>query len=181
MEHRETPSVYGLMAEFVSPSTLLHATERVYAEGYRKFDAYTPTPIHGLAEAMGFHRSPVALVVLIGGLVGAAGGFGLCYFMAALSYVHNIGGRPIFSWPSFIPITFETAVLTASFCAVIGMLAMNGLPRPYHPVFNVPRFALATHNRFFLCIEAVDEKFDLDRTTAFLLDCGATEVTVVQP
>lgn len=181
MERSEPAGVYGLMAEYNTPGALLRATERVYAEGYSRFDAYTPTPIHGLAEAMGFHRSPVALVVLIGGLAGAAGGFALCYFMTALTYVHNVGGRPIFSWPAYIPITFETGVLTAAFCAVIGMLAMNGLPRPYHPVFNAPRFALATHDRFFLCIEAKDEKFDLDRTTALLLDTGATEVAVVQP
>ena len=171
--------LHGVMAEFQNPAELLEATHRAYAAGYREMDAYTPLPIHGLAEALGFHKTGVPLAVLIGGLAGAAGGFGLCYFMAALTYVHNIGGRPIFSWPSFIPITFETTVLLASFAAVFGMLIMNGLPMPYHPVFNVPRFALASDDRFFLCIEATDPKFDISGTRAFLESLGAYEVSDV--
>jgi hypothetical protein len=175
-----TPSnVYGLMAEFHTSDELLSAAQRAYEEGYRRMDAYSPQPVHGLAEAIGMRRTAVSLVVLIGGLAGAAGGFGLCHYMSQIAYPHNIGGRPLFSWPSYIPVTFETAVLLASFCAVIGMLAMNGLPRPYHPVFNNPRFDRASHDRFFLCIEAADGKFDSGRTRAFLESLKPYEVAVV--
>jgi hypothetical protein len=172
-------TVYGLMAEFRTSDELLLAAERAHQEGYRRMDAYSPMPIHGLAEAIGVRFTAVPLVVLIGGLTGAATGFGLCHYMSQIAYAHNIGGRPLFSWPSYIPVTFETAVLFASFSAVIGMLAMNGLPRPYHPVFNVSRFDRASHDRFFLCIEAADEKFHPERTREFLESLNPYEVTVV--
>ena len=182
MTHDLPPGVrelYGLMAEFANPDQLVHAAERVYAEGYRDIDAYAPTPIHGLAEAVGMRSTKVSMVVLIGGLIGACTGFGLCFFMAALAYVHNTGGRPVNSWPAWIPITFEVTVLLGSFSAVLGMLIMNGLPRPYHPVFNVPSFVRASDDRFFLCVEATDPKFDLEATADLLHRLDAYEVTEV--
>ncbi|MBI1898557.1 MAG: DUF3341 domain-containing protein [Acidobacteria bacterium] len=178
-ENGNEPAVYGLLAEFDTPDQLLAATRAAYDAGFRKIDAYSPLPVHGLAEAVGFHKTRVSLVVLIGALCGAAFGYGLQYFMVALSYVHNVGGRPIHSWPSFIPVTFETSVLFASIFAVVGMLAMNGLPKPYNALFNAPRFGLASDDRFFLCIESRDPKFELDGTREFLESLNAYEVTVV--
>ncbi len=152
-----------------------------HAEGYRRIDAYTPFPIEGLAEAIGFHYNRLPLLVLIGGLAGAAGGFGLQYWVAAITYPINVGGRPFNSWPSFIPVTFEMTILLAALTAVLGLLALNGLPMPYHPVFNVPRFALATRDRFFLCIEATDPRFDREGTRRFLEGLGPREVSEVVP
>lgn len=171
--------LYGLMAEFVSPEEVLHAAEAAHAAGYRHMDAYSPSPVHGLSEAIGYRHTKVPLVVLIGGLTGACFGFGLCYYMTVLAYAHNTGGKPLNSWPAYIPITFECTVLFAAFSAVIGMLTMNGLPRPYHPVFNAPRFSQVNVDRFFLCIEARDPKFDLQATRQFLLNQHAYEVTEV--
>jgi hypothetical protein len=171
--------LYGLMAEFATPGEIVRASEKAYSEGYRRMDAYSPMPVHGLDEAIGFRKNHVPLVVLIGALIGAAGGYGICWYMVAVPYVHNIGGRPIHSWPAFIPITFETTVLFASLFAVVGMIFMNGLPRPYHPVFNAPRFDRASHDRFFLCIEARDPKFHLEETRAFLRGLEPFEVTEV--
>jgi hypothetical protein len=170
---------YGMMAEFETPAEIVRASEKAYSAGYRQMDAYSPMPIHGLDEAIGFRNNHVALVVLIGAVIGAVAGYGLCYFMVAIPYVHNIGGRPIHSWPAFVPITFETTVLFASLFAVVGMILMNGLPRPYHPVFNSPRFHRATHDRFFLCIEASDPKFHLEETREFLQSLEPFEVTEV--
>jgi hypothetical protein len=174
-----TRRVWGLLAEFGTPEELLKATRQAYEAGYRNMDAYTPMPIHGLGEALGMRRTGVPPVVLCGGLLGAATGFGLGYFMTAIPYVHNVGSRPVFSWPSYIPITFEVGVLFASFAAVIGMLAMNGLPRPYHAVFNHPRFERASEDRFFLGIEARDPLFELEKTRSFLQSLGAWEVSEV--
>jgi Protein of unknown function (DUF3341) len=171
--------LHGLLAEFATPDQLLRASRRVYEEGYRRIDAYSPVPVHGLAEAMGFRRNLVPLVVLIAAVCGGIFGYWLQYFMAALSYVHNVGGRPIHSWPSFVPVTFELTVLTASVVGVIGMFAMNGLPRPYHPVFNAPRFDRASQDRYFLSIEAVDPKFDLDATRDFLYSLDPYDVVAV--
>jgi hypothetical protein len=171
--------VYGLMAEFATPEEIVHAAENAYSSGYRKMDAYSPMPVHGLDEAIGFRKNYVPLVVLIGAILGAAAGYGLCVFMVAVPYVHNVGARPIISWPAFIPVTFETTVLFASLFAVVGMILMNGLPRPYHPVFNAPRFDRASHDRFFLCIEASDPKFHIDETRAFLQGLNPFEVTEV--
>jgi hypothetical protein len=173
-------SLYGLMAEFDSPQHLVEAAEQTRAAGYRKVDAYTPFPIEELAEALGHHHSKVPLLVLGGGIAGCLGGLGLQYWVSAIAYPLNIGGKPYWSWPAFIPVTFETTVLLAAFAAVLGMLALNGLPQPYHPVFNVPRFALASRDRYFLCIEAADPQFDRDATRAFLLGLAATEVTDVE-
>jgi hypothetical protein len=172
---------YGLLAEFEAPEDLVSAAERAYADGYRHMDAHTPFPVHGLAEAIGFHTNRVPLLVLIGGIVGAGVGFFSQYWASVIDYPINVGGRPLNSWPAFIPITFEVTILVAALTAVLGMLALNGLPQPYHPVFNAPRFALATRDRFFLCIEATDPRFDPAATRKFLEDLGAKEVTDVEP
>ncbi len=172
----KTVPLYGLLAEFERPEEVVSAAQKAYAEGYRKMDTYTPQPVEGLAEAIGFHHTRFPLLVLIGGVVGASAGFSMQYWMAAVDYAMNIGGRPLNSWPSFVPITFEMTVLVAALTAVLGMLGMNGLPMPYHPVFNAPNFELASRNRFFLCIEARDPKFDRVATRKFLESLGAREV-----
>lgn len=181
METKKEPQLYGLLAEFDTPSQVTEAARRTYAEGYRKIDAYSPFPIEELSEAIGFHRTKLPVLVFIGGVLGALGGFMMQYYLSAIEYPLNVGGRPLLSWPSFIPITFETTILLASFTAVFGMLFLNGLPQPYHPVFNVPSFALASRDRFFLLIETVDPKFDAQATRQFLLGLGAREVSDVQP
>jgi hypothetical protein len=174
-------SLYGLMAEFESAADLLAAARRAFEEGYRRMDAYSPFPVHGLAEALGFERTRVPLLVLIGGLAGGIGGYYLQYWISVIDYPLNVGGRPFHSWPAFIPVTFELTVLAAALAAVLGMLALNGLPRPYHPVFNVPAFAQATRNRFFLCIEAADPRFDASRTKRFLEGLRPQAVFEVEP
>ena len=173
------PDVYGLMAEFEDPNTLVAATHRAYAEGYRRMDAYSPYPIEELHEALGGHHTRLPLIVLIGGMFGGLGGYALQYWTQAIAYPINVGGRPYHSWPAYIPVTFECTILAAALSAVLGMVALNGLPMPYHPVFNVPRFALASRNRFFLCIEARDPKFDVERTRRFLETLEPREVTTV--
>jgi hypothetical protein len=160
--------VYGLLAEFETPTQLVEATRRAYAEGYRKMDAYSPFPIEEVADALGFHKTRVPLVVLVGGILGGVSGYVLQWWINTISYPLNVGGRPYHSWPSFIIVTFEMTVLFAGLAALFGMLALNGLPMPYHPVFNVARFAMATRDRFFLCIESSDPKFDRAGTRAFL-------------
>jgi hypothetical protein len=174
------PRVHGLMAEFEDPTSLVAAANRAHEEGYRRMDAYSPFPIEELHEALGEHHSRLPLLVLIGGLVGCIGGYGLQYWVAVIAYPINVGGKPFHSWPAFIPVTFECTILAAALSAVLGMLALNGLPMPYHPVFNVPRFALASRNRFFLLIEARDPKFDLDGTRAFLTSLASREVSTVE-
>ena len=160
--------LYGLMAEFDKPEELLRAAREAYKAGYRNMDAYSPSEIDGVAEAIGFTKTRVPLVVLIGGIVGAGTAYLMQYYSAVRDYPLNVGGRPLHSWPSFIPITFELTVLFAAFAAVIGMLAMNRLPKPYHPVFNTPEFKLASQTRFFLCLEASDTQFDLRSARHFL-------------
>jgi hypothetical protein len=161
-------SIYGLMAEFDSASDLVAAAERTREAGYKKIDAYSPFPVEGLAEAIGFHHNLVPLITLIGGIVGGTTGFLMQYWMSAVSYPTNIGGKPYNSWPAFIVITFEMTILFAAVSAVLGMLALNGLPMPYHPVFNVPRFAFATKDRFFLIVFSSDVKYDAAATRRFL-------------
>jgi len=172
--------LYGLMAEFETPTDVVEAARSAYEDGYRRMDAYSPYPIEELSEAIGFHKNHLPLIVLIGGIVGCLGGFALCYWASAIAYPLNIGGRPLNSWPAFIPVTFECTILVAALSAVFGMLALNGLPQPYHPVFNVPRFELASRNHFFLCIEARDPRFDREATRAFLESLGPSEVTDVE-
>ena len=171
--------LYGILAEFDHPEDVLAAAHKTYAAGYRRMDAYSPMPIHGLSEAIGFHKTRLPLLVLIGGLTGCAAGFGLQYWSSVIEYPLNIGGRPVNSWPAFIPVTFETTILFAALTAVFGMLALNGLPTPYHPVFNAPNFLMASRNRFFLCIEARDPKFDPAAVREFLKSLGPREVTDV--
>ncbi len=173
--------MYGLLAEFEEPEALLEAARRAYEAGFRKLDAYSPFPLEGLAESIGVRRTRVSLIVLIGGILGCLTGFGLQYWISVIDYPLNVGGRPYNSWPSFIPVTFELTVLFAATAAVVGMLALNGLPMPYHPVFNVPRFALASRDRFFLCIESADAKFDAAATRQFLESLHAHEVSEVEP
>jgi hypothetical protein len=160
--------IYGLIAEFETAEQILEATRRAREQGYRRMDAYTPYPVEGLAIELGLERTRVPMVVLIGGIVGAAAGYFMQYWAMAIDYPLNVGGKPYNSWPAFIPITFELMVLVAAFAAILGMFFLNGLPQPYHPVFNVPRFARASQDRFFLCIEATDLRFDPVRTRTFL-------------
>ena len=174
------PRLYGLMAEFDEPTTLVHAARRTHDEGYRRIDAYSPFPIEELTDAIGFHHTKLPLIVLIGGIAGCVGGFSLCYWVSTIVYPLNIGGRPLNSWPAFIPVTFECTILLAALAAVLGMLALNGLPEPYHPVFNVPSFEQASRNKFFLCIEAVDRLFEEEKTREFLKGLGASEVNDVE-
>jgi hypothetical protein len=171
--------LYGLMAEFDNPTDVVTATREAWDAGYRRINAYSPYPIEELSEALHFHTR-LPLIVLIGGIIGAVGGYLMQYYVAVINYPLNVGGRPYHSWPSFIPITFETTVLCAAFAAVFGMLALNKLPQPYHPVFNVERFALATRDRFFLVIEADDPMFDPEETRMFLSSLSPREVTDVE-
>jgi hypothetical protein len=178
--HESGPPTYGLMAEFPSAEALIAAAHQVHEAGYQKVDAFTPYPIEAVSEALGLPPSKMPLIVLIGGLLGGFGGYMLQFWSQVIRYPMNIGGRPIHSWPSFIVPTFECTILGASLAAVVGMIAINGLPMPYHPVFNVPRFALASRDKFFLVIEAVDPKFDSDATRRFLAGLSATEVSDVE-
>ena len=174
-------SLYGLMAEFETPEEILAASHKAYAQGYRKMDAYTPFPVEGLNEAIGFHRHEMPLLVLLGGIFGCVGGYLLQVWAMVWSYPLNVGGRPLNSWPAFVPVTFELTILCAGLAAVLGMLALNGLPMPYHPVFNVPRFALATRSRFFLCIQARDRLYDVEKTKEFLKSLKPVDVYDVEP
>jgi hypothetical protein len=172
--------LYGLMAEFETPEQLVHAAEAAHHEGYRKMDAYSPLPIEELHHAMHIPDSPLPKFVLGAGIMGMFCGFGLLYWIAAITYPLNVGGRPYNSWPAFIPITFEVTVLMAGLTTLATLLFLCGFPMPYHPVFNVPRFKHASRDRFFLCIEAEDAKFDLQRTKEFLHTLHAHEVAEVE-
>jgi Protein of unknown function (DUF3341) len=162
------PLTYGLMAEFDTPEQLLAAAERAYAEGFRNMDAYTPFPVEGLADAIGFRKTAVPLIVLIGALLGTSSAYLLQWWINVIAYPINIGGRQLNSWPAFMVVCFELTILFGGITAVVAMLALNGLPLPYHPVFNSERFEGASRDKFFLCIEATDPRFDLDGTQQFL-------------
>ena len=172
--------LHGVMAEFESPAALIEAARQAREAGYRKMDAYTPYPIEELAHALALPRTKLPLLVFAGGALGCATGLAMQWFATTVHYPINVGGRPLASWPSYVPITFELTVLFAALFAVLGMLALNGLPMPYHPVFNVPRFALASGDLFFLCIDAGDPLFDPEKTKAFLLSLGGREITEVE-
>jgi hypothetical protein len=174
------PPVYGLLAEFHTPAEVIEAAEQVHHAGYRQVDAYSPYPIEALSEALGFHRSPLPKLVLAGGVLGLLLGYGLEYWVSVIDYPLNIGGRPLHSWPAFIPPAFETTILFAAGAAVLGMLGLNRLPEPYHPLFNVPGFAMASRDKFFICVEATDPKFDRAATRTFLEGLGASEVSEVE-
>jgi Protein of unknown function (DUF3341) len=171
---------HGLMAEFATPEQILEATRRAHQAGYRVMDAYTPYPVEGLPEELDLPRTRVPFVVLVGGLVGAGAGYFMQYWAMALDYPVNVAGKPLNSWPAFIPITFEMMVLVAAFAAILGMFFLNGLPEPYHPVFNVPAFARASQDRFFLCIESADPKFNPQATRTFLESLQPLEISVVE-
>ena len=177
----DAATVYGLMAEFDTPDGLVAAAEKTRLAGYRQIDAYSPIPIEELNEALGLRRTRLPKLVFLGGLLGGLGGYSLEYWSQAIAYPINIGGRPFHSWPHFIPVTFETTVLGAALTAFVGMWALNKLPQPYHPVFNVPAFARASTDRFFLCIEAADPRFELDATRRFLEGLHPVGVSEVAP
>jgi hypothetical protein len=164
----KTTPTYGMMAEFDSATALVAAARKTHEAGYRKIDAYSPFPVEELAEAIGFHTNRVALVTLIGAIIGGLSGYLMQYWISVIDYPVNIGGRPEHSWPSFIVITFEMTILFGGISAVFGMLALNGLPMPYHPVFNVPRFAMATKDRFFLIVFSTDAKYKPAEVRQFL-------------
>ena len=169
MSHAQlSPAIYGILAEFDSSTDLVYAAKAAYAAGYRKMDAYSPFPIEEASDAIGFHKSRVPLIVLLGGLLGGLSGFGLQYWINVISYPLNIGGKPYDSWPAFIVPTFEMTILFAGLAGVFGMFALNGLPMPYHPLFNVDRFSAVTRDKFFLCVEAADPKFDVVDTQRFM-------------
>ena len=176
-----SPSLYGLMAEFATPTALVQAAERARLEGYRQMDAYSPIPIEELNEALGLRRTRLPILVFLGGLLGGIAGYSLEYWTQAIAYPLNVGGRPFNSWPQYIPVTFETTVLGAALSAFVGMWALNKLPMPYHPVFNVPAFARASRDRFFLCIETTDPRFDRYQTAKFLESLHPVGVSEVAP
>ena len=171
--------IYGVMAEFHNPTALVNAARAAREKGYRKLDAYSPFPIEELSEALHLHKNKLPLIVLIGGLSGALTGYLLQYYITVWNFPINVGGRPLHSWPAYIVITFELTILFSAIFSVLGLLALCGLPMPYHPVFNVPRFALATRNRFFLCIESSDPLFDHDDVCRFLETLEPKEVSEV--
>jgi Protein of unknown function (DUF3341) len=175
---RSTP-IYGLMAEFDSPTELVVAARKTYAAGYKKIDAYSPFPVEELADAIGFRHNGVPAVVLVGGILGCLSGYLLQWWISVVSYPVNVGGRPYHSAPSFIVVTFETTILCAVLAAVFGMLALNGLPMPYHPVFNVPRFRFATKDRFFLIVFSSDPKYTSTGTRAFLESLAPRSISEV--
>jgi hypothetical protein len=171
--------IYGLMAEFDNPTALVNAAKAAREEGYRKLDAYSPFPIEELTDALHLHKNKLPLIVLIGGICGGLTGYLLQYYVTVWYFPINIAGRPLHSWPAYIIITFEMTILFAALSTVLGLLGLCGLPMPYHPTFNVPRFALASRNRFFLCIESTDPLFDHDKTCQFLETLEPREVSEV--
>jgi len=180
VHHRHQPPLYGMMAEFEGPNELIHAARKTYEAGYRRINGYSPYPIEELSEAIGFTHSRLPLIVFIGGLLGGIGGFLMQYWIEVINYPINVGGKPYNSWPAFIPITFECTVLVAAFSAVLGMLVLNKLPQPYHPVFNAPNFALATRDRFFLVVEASDQKYNHEQVMVLLKTFNPIEVIDVE-
>lgn len=176
MSHSKEPELYGVVAEFADANAILSAATKAHEAGYRTMDAYSPVPVHGLDEALGRKRSKLAWMVFCGGLTGCLAGFGMQVWMAHIDYPWNVGGRPTFSWPAFIPVTFECTILFSAITAVFGMFGLNGLPRPHHPIFNTPNFDRSTLDHYFLCIEAKDARFDEGAVTEFLKGLGPEAV-----
>lgn len=174
------PKLHGIVGEFSSADALVTAAAAAHHEGYKAMDAYSPVPIEELHHAMGLPNTKLPALVLCGAIIGGLSGFALENWVSIVAYPLNIGGKPLYSWPAFIPVTYECTILGAALTAVIGMITLNGLPQPYHPIFNAKRFALASRDRFFLCIEATDQKFDLQHTRTFLERIGAREVMTVE-
>jgi len=179
--HTLPPAIYGLMAEFDDPSALVAAAKRAHEAGYRKLDTFSPFPVEEAWEAIGHHDQRLSLIVLCGGIAGLLTGIGLQEWVHQLAYPINIAGKPLNSWPQYIPVTFELTILFASISAVLGMIILNGLPQPYHPAFNVPRFEHATRDKFFLLVESDDPKFDRQRTLEFLKGLHPSEINEVEP
>ncbi len=173
------PAIHGIMAEFDTAEALIAAATRAHREGYRQMDAYSPFPVEELTEALGHPHTRLPLLVLVAGCLGAFLGFVSQYYVTVIDYPLNVGGRPLNSWPAYIPITFEVTILFAALTAVVAMVALNRLPMPYHPVFNVPAFARASRDGFFLCIEADDARFDREGTRQFLESLEPREVSEV--
>jgi hypothetical protein len=183
MSHAAAPTgpvLYGLLGEFDTADALVKAAAAATNEGYKAMDAYSPVPIEELHHAMHLPNTKLPALVFCGALTGALLGFALENWVSIVAYPLNVGGKPLYSWPAFIPVTYECTILGAALTAVFGMLALNGLPQPYHPVFNAKRFALASRDKFFLCIEATDKKFDPTQTRTFLERIGAREVSTVE-
>jgi len=179
--HTLPPAVYGLLAEFDDPRSLVAAAKRTYAAGYRKIDTFSPYPIEEAWEAIGHHDGRLSFIVLAGGITGLLSGIGLQEWVHQIAYPMNIAGKPLNSWPQFVPVCFELTILFAALSAVIGMIVLNGLPQPYHPAFNVERFERASRDKFFLIVESDDPKFDRQQTAEFLKGLHATEVNEVEP
>ncbi len=176
----QTDQLYGLIAEFTTPDEVLEAARKTYAAGFRSIDAYSPIFVEGLSEAIGFEKTRLPLIVMIGAILGGLTGFFMCFYANVISLPWNIGGRPHNSWPAWIPITFELTILGGALAATFGMIGLNGLPRPHHPVFNVANFARASSDRFFLCVEASDQQFDFAKTKTFLESLDPDDVYEVQ-
>ena len=179
--HTLPPAIYGLLAEFDTPKALVEAAKRTYAAGYRRIDAFSPYPVEEAWEAIGHHDRRLSGIVLGGGIAGLLTGLALQEWVHSVAYPVNIAGKPLNSWPQFIPVIFELTILFASLAAVIGMIVLNGLPQPYHPAFNVERFERASRDKFFLIVESEDPKFDRSATADFLKGLNATEVSEVEP
>jgi hypothetical protein len=173
------PVTYGVLAEFETGDAMAHAIEKAVSAGYTHLDGYSPYPVGEAADALKFPKSEMGPVMFIGGLTGACAGFIMQYWANTWGYSLNIGGRPYFSWPSFVPITFEMMVLTTALSGFFGLLAICGLPRYNHPLFNSKAFDRASRDRFFVCIEATDPKFNLAETRAFLNDLHPLSVEEV--
>lgn len=180
MKPELSPEIYGVVAEFDTPQAILRAAQAAHARGYRRMDAYTPYAVEGLAKAIGFRKNRVALCCLLGGLSGGGGGYFMEWYAMAKDYPLNVGGRPFHSIPSFIPITFELTVLCAGIATLLGMIALNGLPRLHHPIFSAPNFERATTDKFFLCIESSDGMFNREEVTQFLRELHPQSVSEVR-
>ena len=179
MEIKQESPIYGIAAEYDTPEALMEAANRVREAGYVKIDAYTPFPVEGMSQALGIKDKWIIILMLLGGFIGAFNGLLLQYWGSVASYPLNIGGRPIISWPQMVVITFELTILTTALTGVFGMFLLNGLPELYHPMFNVPNFERASQDRFFLCVEQKDKKFNVDEVTNLLSHTGALQVSPV--